>query len=507
MNYFLGIDIGTTHTKAVIITEDGQPFFESKKGYDLLRPVPGYEEQDPLIIMDAVAGVLLESLRAVPLNEKIAGISFSAAMHSILPVDKDGRPLYKAIIWADTRSANEAEEIHQSPDGAALYKNTGIPVHPMSPLCKIVWFRKHLPGVFAKTHRFLSIKEYVFYCLFGKYIVDHSIAAATGLFNIHTKKWDPLALQIAGIHEEKLSQPVDTIHTEYRFTPFYAELFNVHEEIAFVSGASDGCLANLGSGAVQHGETALTIGTSGAVRMTVHPKPGAGIDMSDNEQLFTYPLADDIYVRGGAINNGGIVLKWLSEMFLSQEETEKNNYELLLSIAEQAGPGADGLLFLPYLLGERSPVWDPDARGVLLGLSIKHRKEQVIRASLEGICFTLYQIIRKLENVYGPVKVIYVSGGFVRSPFWVQLIADITGKELRVTEMADASAMGAAYLAMYATGFLKELSAVKEFMKAGKIYEPVWSNHKQYSELFQLFNSLYPKLKDDFAALSRLRKN
>jgi gluconokinase len=226
--------------------------------------------------------------------------------------------------------------------------------------------------------------------------------------------------------------------------------------------------------------------------------------LEDNEQLFTYPLADDLYVKGGAINNGGIVLKWLSELFLPGQGSEKNNYEVLLSAAESSAAGANGLLFLPYLLGERAPVWDPEAKGVLFGLSIKHRRQDIVRAALEGICFTLYQIVRKLEKVYGTVNEIYVSGGFIRSSFWVQLIADISGKKLRITEAADASAIGAAYLGMYATGFLKRLSEIKKFTRFGKIYEPVLKVHKEYDSLFQLFDSLYPKLKDDFAAVSRL---
>ncbi|MEO8405472.1 MAG: gluconokinase, partial [Chitinophagaceae bacterium] len=311
MNYFIGIDIGTTHTKAVVVTGDGKSFFETKKGYDLVHPQPGYEEQDVNIILQAVITVIKEALSIVPQQEQITAIGFSAAMHSILPIDASGAPLYNAIIWADTRSKKEAWKISQMPSAADVYEHTRIPIHPMSPLCKIVWFKNNMPEIYNAAYKFISIKEFVFSRLCGKYIIDYSLASATGLFNLQERKWDEDALAIAGITKEKLSLPVDTLHAEQSLLPEFMKLVGLKKNIPFIVGASDGCLANLGSGAINHGETALTIGTSGAVRMTVH-KPVR----TDNEPLFTYLLADDIYVRGGAINNGGIVLKWLAELFL-----------------------------------------------------------------------------------------------------------------------------------------------------------------------------------------------
>lgn len=502
MNYFIGIDIGTTHTKAVVVTAGGTTFFETKKGYELLHPQPGYEEQDPDNILQAVAGVIKEAVSHIATQGSISAIGFSAAMHSILPVDKNGNPLYNAIIWADTRSKKEALKILQKPVSQSVYKNTGIPIHPMSPLCKIAWLKDHEPAIFSNTFKFISIKEYVFSRLFGKYIVDYSLASATGLFDINKREWDHDALALAGITGEKLSTPVDTVHQEEELLPQYARLFGLPDKVPFIIGSSDGCLANLGSGAIGHGETALTIGTSGAVRMTVHESIRAG-----NEPLFTYLLANNVYVRGGAINNGGIILKWLAELFLPEDQQDESNYEGLLALSSKVAPGAEGLLFLPYLLGERAPVWDANAKGVLTGLTLKHRKEHIIRAALEGISFTLYQIIRQLETVYGEIKEIYVSGGFVRSPYWIQLIADVTGKKLKVTGMKDASAIGAAYLAMYATGFIKELSGVKQFTGVSSVFEPDAIHHQKYLERFSVFNLLYPKLKDDFAALSRLQEN
>lgn len=504
MNYFLGIDVGTTHAKAVIVDAEGNSFFETKKGYPLLRPHPGYEEQDAVQIMAAVEEVIRKAVAAVPATGRIVSACFSAAMHSILPVDKNGIPLYHALIWADTRSKEEAEAISLRPDAEQLYARTGIPIHPMSPLCKIVWFKKKLPTVFEKAARFISIKEYIFYCLFGKHLIDWSLATATGLFNLQERKWDTLALEVAGIDESRLSLPVSTLHAEQKFSAAYEGLMNTTEEIPFIIGSSDGCMANLGSGAIGHGDTALTIGTSGAVRMTVWLADDLLKNSMNEEKLFTYPLADDLYVKGGAINNGGIVLGWLAELFPDNGEKD---YEELLKGAASVPPGAEGLLFLPYLLGERAPVWDADAKGALIGLAMKHKKEHVVRASLEGICFTLCQIIEKLEKKYGRISEVYMSGGVVRSAFWVQLMADITGKKINVTDLADASATGAAFLGMYKTGHIHDLAEVKRFIHISETHKPDSSHYEIYRKLLKIFDSLYPKLKDDFAALSRLQEN
>ncbi|MET0391652.1 MAG: gluconokinase [Chitinophagaceae bacterium] len=501
MHYFLGIDIGTTHTKAVLLSGAGIPVFETRQGYELLRPQPGYEEQDVAVIMEAVTRVIGDAVAAAPQGHAPAAIGFSAAMHSLLPVDTNGDPLYNALTWADTRSAQEAEELKRHPGAAGVYSNTGIPFHPMSPLCKIVWFRKHRPDIFEKAAKFISIKEYVLFRLLGKYIVDYSVAAATGLFSIRENNWDAQALQLAGIDAQKLSQPVPATHCEYELATLYSHLAG-NNMISFVAGASDGCLANFGSGAVEHGQTALTIGTSGAVRMTVRLPAASPDHLSGAQGLFTYPLTGDLYVRGGAINNGGIVLKWLSSLFLQAGQAEEESYAELLALAARAPAGANGLVFLPYLLGERAPVWDAGARGAFVGLTMNHGRADMVRAALEGICFSLGQLIALLEKAHGPVQEIYASGGFTRSAFWLQLLADITGKPMRISSTADASAAGAAFLAMLATGHLKDPADVRQWIQAGELYYPDPGNRAVYARLSGVFNSLYPKLKDEFAVLS-----
>lgn len=482
-----------------MITEDGDTVFELKEGYGIIQPQPGYEEQDVSLIMSAVETVMQETFLQAGNKYSVKAVCFSAAMHSVLPVDKEGNPLYNAVIWADTRGKKETAYIAGLPQADNIIAATGVPLHPMLPLCKIVWFKNNRPDIFSIADKFISIKEYVLFRLFGKYIVDHSVASATGLFNIVLKNWDKAAMDIAGIGADHLSDPVSPLHIEYELLPQYKEMFHLKDKVAFVTGGSDGCLANLGSGAVLHGETALTIGTSGAVRTTLHNPVFTG-----DKTLFTYILAGDIYVRGGAINNGGIVLKWLDELFYGENDFDA---DAILHAAETVGPGADGLLFLPYLLGERAPVWDADARGVLVGLTMHHKKEHIARAAIEGICFVLNQLIRSLEERSGSIKDICISGGFIQSPFWIQLLADITGKRLHVTASADASALGAIFMGMFATGHLISFAEVKKYIHLVSLYEPDAMKHEEYIYLSTLFDTIYPKLKESFSALSRFNKN
>jgi gluconokinase len=498
VNCFIGIDIGTTHTKSVVVTEHGDKVFELKEEYDILQPQPGYEEQDVSVILSAVEKVMRETF--LQNKYSVKAVCFSAAMHSILPVDQEGNPLYHAVIWADTRSKIETEYFAGLPQANHIVANTGVPLHPMLPLSKIVWFRNNRPDIFSQAAKFISIKEYVLFRLFGKYIVDQSVASATGLFNTHQKQWDEEALYLAGISSDLLSVPMSPLHIEYDLAPRYKELFQLKDQTAFVIGGSDGCLANIGSGAVLHGETALTIGTSGAVRTTLH-NPA----VTNDQTLFTYILAGDIYIRGGAINNGGIVLKWLDELLYDEKDFDAAS---ILRAAETVEPGAGGLLFLPYLLGERAPVWDARARGALVGLTMHHKKEHIARASIEGICFVLNQLIRSLEERSGiAIKDIFISGGFIQSSFWVQLLADITGKRLHVTASADASALGAAFMGMFATGHLNSFAEIKKYIHLVSLYKPEAKKLEAYKEISALFDTIYPKLKESFSALSRLNKN
>lgn len=343
MTVLVGVDIGTTSTKAIAYDEGGHLLAEESEAYELHSSNPGWAEQDPEEIFKAVLNSLSRMVDEVKkTNHEISGVSFSAAMHSLLALDKEGCPLTPSITYADTRATEQAERIRQELEGPELHRRTGTPIHPMSPLTKLLWFREEDPDSFEAAARWLSIKEYVFFRLFGEYVVDHSIASATGLFALEKLDWDEGALEISGISEEKLSRPVPTTHVMEGLLPEYADWLGLDHGTPFVVGANDGVLANLGLGVIDPGMVACSIGTSGAVRAVI-PKPA--VDQA--RSLFCYALTEDRWVVGGPINNGGIALQWaIEEVFPGlQEKARKQNrdtYELVSELLESVPAGSGG---------------------------------------------------------------------------------------------------------------------------------------------------------------------
>ncbi len=494
MKYIIGIDIGTTHTKAVVITAAGKVVHECKRGYPTNQPQPGFSEQDANEILAAVVQVIQESSALVSQREDIVCISFSAAMHSIMAVSEKGDPITPVITWADTRAAQYAATLQQSSLGIDIYRQTGTPIHPMSPLCKIAWLRDKKPKVFSAAGKFISIKEYVLFRLYGVYVVDYSIASATGLFDYAQLTWSSAALAFCGISGERLSTPVPTGY-QLRTVQEEYKVMGLSNETVCVMGGGDGGLANLGSGALLPGEAAVTIGTSGAVRI-ISDLPM----VADSAQLFSYLLDEQTFFCGGAINNGGNVMKWL-ETILGLDGVQGNDITQLIQKAPEVAAGSDGLVFLPYIHGERAPVWDASARGVFIGITASHTRSHFIRAVLEGICFSLLQVLEAIERNGFPVQILYASGGFIESSFWVQLLADITQKKISVSRAADASALGAAFAGMRALGLIREWKEVKAFIGDGTVIHPSGDNGA-YQRNYSVYAGLYKKLKDDFSILA-----
>lgn len=496
MPIIIGVDVGTSSVKVVGYDHSNQVVYRDDEACTLIQSSPEKAEQDPEIVLQSVNNLLKKVFATIDQNE-IAGVCFSAAMHSMIVMDDAGNCLTNAWLWGDTRSVAEDIELRQSGVAATLYKQTGVPMHPALPVCKIIWLKKNDPALFKRAAKFISIKEYIYYRLFGVYVVDHSIAAASGFLNIHTLLWSDEALQAAGIHARQLSDVVAATHAETKLTPEFETFFQLKKAIPFIAGGSDGCLANIGTGVFHPTEAALTIGTSGAVRTTGN-KPV----INNSPTLFCYPLTDNIYIRGGAVNNGGYVLQWFSESILGTALSSANDYSRFMEQAFAVDAGADGLIFLPYLRGERAPIWDAQARGVFFGLHALHRQQHMMRAVMEGINYALYDIFKEITEQGDSIEYIYVSGGFVRSPEWVQLIADIFNRKVVVTDVADASAIGAAVLGLYAMGIIKTLDAVDVARSKGTVFEPDEKKHAVYQKNFHTFRSVYRALKKEFEELA-----
>lgn len=477
--YIIGVDIGTSSTKSIVQGMNGKVLATFQQAYTTQHPQPGYSEQDPEVILAAVkAGIRAVVAQA---GGAPAAISFSSAMHSIMAVNAAGSPLTPLIIWADNRSEPYALALRDTPEGQLIYRQTGTPVHAMSPLCKIMWLREQQPSLFAQAALFPGIKEYLFHHFFGIYIIDHSIASATGLFDIHTLQWCEPALAAAGITAQQLPQPVPANHIVTGLQAALAEELGIPANTPFVIGGSDGCLAQLGSGALDEGHATLTIGTSGAVRMA-----GSRPLTDAHARLFTYLLTDNIYITGGATNNGGVVLQWLVRDFLQQPLSALNGL-----VNDALAVDAGRLLCLPYLLGERAPVWNSHASAAFIGIQPQHTAAHFTRAVLEGICFALFSIKQALSETAGPVRKISVSGGFTSSPGWIQLLADIFGQDMYLQQESDASALGAIMLAAQALGWAKaEVSTVETPV----VFKPDQSRFEGYQGKYRRFLELYHQL-------------
>lgn len=505
--YVVAVDIGTTSVKTLVIDRTDQVMGTHTIGYPLHVPQSDMAEQDPDQIFQAV----VDGMRAVIAksevhSEDITCVSFSSAMHSLIVMDEHHQPLTASIIWADQRSVEEAELLISNGEGQSIYQNTGTPIHPMSPLTKVIWLRNHRPDLFQQAHKFVGIKEYVFYRLFKEYVIDYSIASATGMFNIHQMAWDNDALRVADICKEQLSDPVSTTHVMRGIDSTYASMIGLRADIPFVIGASDGVLANLGIGVMDSNEIAVTIGTSSAVRAVVREP------MLDPEgRLFCYALAEDNWVIGGASNNGGVVLRWIVDQLFSDgvEPLGKHHleqYTSFLDMAQQAPPGSNGLLFLPLLTGERAPHWDAKARGVFFGLSMAHHKPHMLRAAMEGMIFQIGSIVSLMERLSVKPSVIRASGGVVQSELCCQILADVLGIPVEVPEVIESSGLGAAKLGFYAMGVTEQLvDDIRSYNNSNVRYEPNEQNHQLYQQLLPIYEQVYLQLKDSFKQIARFQ--
>ena len=502
-----GIDIGTTGCRAILYRLDGTILASQGLEYPLYTPQSDWAEQNPEEIWQAFTAVVRQAVTLSGLAPSdIAGMAFSSALHSLLPVDANGTPLCNMLTWADNRALKYKEKLVSSNNGHAIYARTGCPPHPMYPLYKILWLKQEQPDLFSRTAKFVGIKEFILHRLCGNYLMDKSIASGTGLYNNHSLNWDEELLAITGLRNDQLPCVVPTTHIEH-LTPGAAQLLGLPTGLPLIMGGGDGMMNCIGSGAVNPGQLTLTIGTSGAVRVVTN-KP----QNDPKGRLWCYNLNEDYWVLGGAINNGGIALRWAKDKFAATEQkvAERlglDTYELLSRYAEQKPAGSDGLIMLPFFSGERAPYWNANARGVLFGLNLNHGKRHLVRATMEGVCYCMYAILIALEEVSGQVSEIRVSGSFTRSRLWVQILSDVFGRTIAVPGESEGAAYGAAVLGLSALGHIKDIKEVGNFINIKERYTPDNTNHQRYQELYAIYERVYWNLQKEFEAIATIQRS
>lgn len=493
LNFVLTIDIGTTSAKVLIVSNTGKVVASAQEFHQTLFPQPGFAVQDPRVVVEGIVRIIRKAKDQF--NGKIDAIGVSSAMHSLMAIDEKGDPLTPLILWSDMRSTEQAKKLQRSDAGKTIYESTGTPIHPSSPLCKLMWMCENEPDLIRKAWKFISIKEYLFLVLCGRTHVDHSVASSSGMFDVHKLNWSEQALNMAGISSAKLSPCVSGYDDSLRLTREMASATGLDLSTAIVPGASDGCLAHLGSNAMAKGRISLTVGTSGAVRMaskSYSPDP--------KKRIFNYRLDEETFISGGATNNGTVLLNWFCNNFYAGKSPDIVEF---VKTASTVGPGAGGLVFLPYVFGERAPHYNPDLRGVFFGLAQHHTQAHLMRSLIEGICLEIRSIVESVEQSIDTVTEVLASGGFVRSTLWLQIMADVLQKRISVHDVNDASSLGAALMAFRSLGH----EANFEGSGSKMVFEPDAALQSLYHDLYGIFSRSTRALETEFDDIVRLQQS
>ena len=485
-DHIIALDIGTTSTKGLLHSIGRGNIATYAREYKTYFPGPGMAEQDPEEVLDAVVEVVKELVHLNSVDPaRVLALVFGGILHSLLPVDRSGTCMTRAMIWSDMRAREQCTRLREQLDLADVHRRTGCSIHPLYLAPRLLWLREKAPHIFNEATRFISIKEYVLHRLFGEYVVDRSIASGTGLLNSLNLDWDRDLLLSAGITRDRLSEVVDTDH-RLTLKGNLAERMGLRAGTAGIIGGSDGPLAHLGSVGTDPSRMSLTIGTSAALRKAV-PKP----TIIPGTEAWCYYLTENTWVLGGVVHDAGNLFQWFSDRFL-QEDSGEGVFDILERSQRELQPGAEGLFFLPFMSGERSPFYNPFASAAMIGMTFSHGREHIIRAMAEGISYRIYSVYKTLNPELQADLVL--TGGILRSPAWMQITADFLGKRLYRAEHSYASAWGAALIAMRALGIIDSMERINEMLRPVPAVEFDPDSHDAYRRVLAGYEQYYREL-------------
>lgn len=501
--YFLGVDIGGTGAKAGLYTLSGELVGSGYGEYRMTSTVPGQAEHDAeawwreslKAIRQAAMGVDPEAILAV-------GVSCT---NGCIPVDDSARPLTSAIMLWDQRSLPEVERIAQTLDADEVFRVTGNPLAPGAySLPTILWLKHHRPETFQRARSLMVPGGYLVARLTGEFTIDHTRACTTLLFDIVNRRWHKPFLDKLEIPEGKLPRPLAPHEVAGEITREAASLTGLKKGTPVFAGAMDSVAASLGSGVMEPGECFVIMGT--AVRVC----SPLGTPSFDHRFMNCTHLTDGRWLAIGAMNGAGSSLRWIRDTFGQMERqvaemSGTNVYDLLTAQAASAPPGAKGLVFLPYISGERTPIWDPYARGVFFGVTLGHNRQDFMRSVLEGAAFAIRHSVEILEEGGAEIHEVKIGGAAARSVVWNQIIADILGKPVVSLAEEHTEVLGAAMLASVASGAHPSYGAAAEAMaRTDRRFEPDPRAHGAYNQLFPIYKELYPDVKPYMERLAHL---
>lgn len=498
MFFLLSIDIGTTNIKAAVFGEDGKIYSQSLVEVNVYSDPSGAATQDLEEIYNATLEAARRAVRLSGKRREIGVIVFSSQMHGAAILSRDLRPLTPLFTYLDTRPYRYAEYIERE-YGRKIYDETGCPPLFIYPLAKILWLKDVYEKInWGEAVLAISAKDYVISKFTGEYLVDLSTASGSQLLDIRRLKWSNLALGIAEIGEESLPQLIEGEKTPMEISPEASGILGVKPDTSVLVGVSDAASHNFGVGLCSRDKLALNIGTSAAVRVASNTP----ITDSRGMRFFCYYAGFQKWLVGGAINNAGLVLRWYRDNLggiekAASEILGENVYEIISREAELAEPVPGGLLFLPFISGERFPIRDPNIRGVIYGLNLSHGKREIIRAAMEGVAFTLRWIYEAMQEEGIDVGNIRASGGGAKHRVWRGIIADVFNLPVTYIRYENASLLGGAIVALRALGHYSSLEEAIEHVSC--IYEtdtiaPNPNRVKKYREAYRMFKKLYKLL-------------
>jgi xylulokinase len=504
-SYILAHDLGTTGDKATLFSGEGRLLCSTFEAYPTYYPRSGWAEQDPGDYWRSFCSstaALIDAARVEPTD--IAVVTFSGQMMAALPVDAEGGHLHNSIIWADLRSTEEADELAGRIGADRVYQVTGHRLSASYSAAKIMWLRRHEPEVYKRASKFIHAKDYVVTRLTGRIHTDFSDASGMNLLDLDSLQWSGEILSATEIDPGKLPEPVESTERVGKVTAAAAEASGLAEGTPVVIGGGDGPCATAGAGVVRLGEAYIYVGSSTWMGLA-SDRPL--IDPQQRTATFAH-FKKKLYMPAGTMQAGGGSYKWLKDVLgdseaLAAEQAGVDPYELLSLKAEQAPAGSEDLLFLPYLMGERSPLWDPHARGCFVGLSMLHQKKHLIRAVLEGVAFNMRQILEAFTEQGVAAETVRMIGGGAKSRLWRAIFADVLERPIqRLNFIEEATSVGAAIAGGVGIGLIPSLEDAGRFVRVVEETRPNEHNYESYRRLYRIFRDSYPSLRQVFADLA-----
>ncbi len=505
-NYILAHDLGTSGNKATLYDFEGRLRSSVVYAYDTYYPGPNCVEQNPEAWWKAVCISTKQLIDKAGIDKsEIACITFSAQMMGCLLVDREGNPLRNSIIWADTRAVKQEKFMQSVLSMETAYKITGHRISASYSAAKMLWIKDNLPEIYNKAYKVLHAKDYIIYKLTGNLVTDYSDASGMNLFDINSKEWSDDIINALGINKAILPDAHASTDIAGTITAKAAAEIELLQGTPVVTGGGDGSCAAVGAGVVEEGKAYNVVGSSSWIALATE-KPV----YDDKMRTFNWVHLDpNMYSPCGTMQTAGYSLNWLKNTLCDMEVMEAgqkgvNPYSIIDNKVLNSPPGANSLLFLPYLLGERSPRWNPDAKGAFIGLKMTSTKEDILRSVLEGVGYNLRVILEIFCN-YTAVNEVTVIGGGAKGRVWLQILADIWQKPVLIPEfMEEATSMGAAVCGGIGIGAFSDFKVINKFNKVKSEILPRTEYLEVYNKLFHIFNETYEALEPIYNKISSL---